>query len=132
VIDYYLKAKPKGAVSLDVVDAQGGLVASFKSKPKPASPESGKSHEKTEDQPAATSKPEEEETPDDDPDGGDRYKVPVLPAEIGVNRVAWDLRYKGAEKIKGAKVDTGNPAMGPLVNPGTYTLKLTVDGKTVT
>jgi hypothetical protein len=47
-----------------------------------------------------------------------------------VNRVAWDLRYKGAEKIKGAKVDAGLVDQGPPVNPGTYTLKLSVDGKT--
>jgi hypothetical protein len=46
--------------------------------------------------------------------------------------VAWDLRYQGAETIKGAKIDAGNPAEGPLATPGTYTLRLTVDGKVLT
>jgi len=44
----------------------------------------------------------------------------------------WDLRYQGAPKIKGGKVDTGDPAVGPLVPPGTYTVRLTAAGKTVT
>ena len=43
-----------------------------------------------------------------------------------------DLRYEGARKIKGGKVDTGDPAEGPIVPPGTYTVKLTAGGKTVT
>src|SRR5262249_28088407 len=61
-----------------------------------------------------------------------RAKKTVLTTEVGVNRIVWDLHYKGADKIKGAKVDAGLVELGPLVNPGTYTLKLTVDGKTQT
>ena len=53
----------------------------------------------------------------------------VLPVEPGVQRVTWDLRYKGANDIAGAKVDQGNPKLGPLVVPGRYKLRLTVDGK---
>src|SRR5262249_24721339 len=48
------------------------------------------------------------------------------------HRVVWNLHYKGAEVIKGAKLDGGNPRVGPLVNPGDYTVKMTVDGKTET
>ncbi len=49
-----------------------------------------------------------------------------------MHRVVWDLHYEGAEVIKKAKLDGGEPKVGPLVNPGTYTLKLTADGKTET
>src|SRR5262249_16934727 len=77
-------------------------------------------------------KPGEEETPEDDPDAPfERYKKAVLTTEVGINRVAWDLRYKGAEKIKGAKVDAGNVEAGPLVNPGLYSFHLKVGSKTV-
>ena len=56
----------------------------------------------------------------------------MLPADTGLHRVVWDLHYEGAESIKKAKKDAGDPKAGPLVNPGKYTLKLTVAGKTQT
>jgi hypothetical protein len=51
---------------------------------------------------------------------------------VGVNRAVWDLQYKGAKIIKGAKVDSGDPEVGPMANPGRFQVKLTVDGKTQT
>ncbi|HND22354.1 MAG TPA: hypothetical protein PLB18_23485, partial [Acidobacteriota bacterium] len=44
----------------------------------------------------------------------------------------WDLAHTGAKLIKGAKVDAGTPKVGPTAVPGTYTLRLLVDGKTLT
>jgi photosystem II stability/assembly factor-like uncharacterized protein len=133
IIDYYLKAKPKGIITLDVLDAQGNLVATLKSKPEPEKKGDGPQYRQAEEKPALSVTPEEEETPEDDPDASfERYKKPVLTTEVGVNRVNWDLHYKGADKIKGAKIDAGLIDQGPLVNPGVYTLKLTVDGKTLT
>jgi hypothetical protein len=55
-----------------------------------------------------------------------------LPTEPGLHRVVWDLRWRGATTIKGARVDSGRPDLGPLANPGTYTVCLTVEGKTHT
>ena len=43
----------------------------------------------------------------------------------------WNLRYEGARKIKGGKIDTGDPAEGPRVAPGTYGVRLTAAGKTL-
>jgi hypothetical protein len=40
----------------------------------------------------------------------------------------WD----GATKIKGGKIDTGDPSNGPMVVPGTYTLELAAGGQTAT
>jgi photosystem II stability/assembly factor-like uncharacterized protein len=132
IIDYYLKAKPKEVIRLEVVDAQGNVVTTMKSKPKKEPAASGPQRSQGEEQAKVAAK-EEEEEPEDDPDAPyERAKKTVLTTEVGVNRVSWDLRYKGAEKIKGAKVDAGVVDQGPLVNPGTYTLKLTVDSKTLT
>jgi photosystem II stability/assembly factor-like uncharacterized protein len=142
IIDYFLKDKPKGKITLEIRDDKGHLVDTFASKPPKKRPSSGIKREKVESTPSgaraetpAAAKPDEEEKeeiPEDDPDAPDeheRVKKLVLSAEPGVNRVTWDLRYKGADKIKGAKIDMGNTEPGPLVLTGKYTLKLTVEGK---
>jgi photosystem II stability/assembly factor-like uncharacterized protein len=142
IIDYFLKDKPRGKMALEIRDDKGLLVNSFSSKPAKKKPRTGPKRENVEQASSAArqgtppaAKPEEEEKdeePEDDPDAPDdrdRVKKLVLPGEPGINRVTWDLRYKGADKIKGAKIDMGNTEPGPLVLPGKYTLKLTVDGK---
>ena len=84
-----------------------------------------------------TSKKEEEEKGEGlDEEEGDydkkkKEKEP-LPVGAGLHRVVWDLRYEGPEIIKKAKEDGGDLKTGPLVEPGTYTIKLTADGKTET
>jgi len=57
---------------------------------------------------------------------------PELSSKSGVQRAVWDLRYEGARKIKGGKIDTGDPEEGPRVAPGTYTVRITAAGQTVT
>ncbi len=37
---------------------------------------------------------------------------------------------EGAAAIRGARVDTGEPRVGPVANPGEYTIELLVEGKT--
>jgi photosystem II stability/assembly factor-like uncharacterized protein len=105
VLHYYLKDKPKGDVTLDVLDGQGHVIASLSNKPEP------------------------EDFPVGDPDGPEEPKKAALKAEPGLHRATWNLRYKAPERIKGAKIDMGAASEGPLVNPGTYTLRLTADGK---
>jgi hypothetical protein len=109
VLQYWLKDEPKGDVTLEILDEKGGLVRKL------------------------SSRKIEPETPPDDPDAEEEEpaKKP-LPKQAGLQRAVWDLRYEGATKIKGAKVDSGNPAEGPLALPGTYTARLTVDGRTFT
>jgi photosystem II stability/assembly factor-like uncharacterized protein len=109
VVNYFLKEKPKGEVVIEILDSQGNLVVKL------------------------DSKKDKGEEPEDDPDADDeRTKKTVLGKEPGVNRAVWDLNYEGAKKIKKAKIDAGEPNVGPLANPGRYTVKLTVDGKTET
>jgi photosystem II stability/assembly factor-like uncharacterized protein len=132
IVNYYLKVKPKEPITLEIVDAQGTLVTTLKSKPKKEPPANGIQLRQVEEKPSLGPKEGEEEVAEDDPDAPfEKVKKTVLTTEVGVNRVAWDLRYKGADKIKGAKVDAGLVEQGLLVNPGPYTLKLMVDGNTL-
>lgn len=54
-----------------------------------------------------------------------------MPAEAGLNRFVWDLRYPEATRFPGLIMWAGNTS-GPRAAPGTYQVKLTVDGKTMT
>ncbi len=54
-----------------------------------------------------------------------------MPAEAGLNRFVWDLRYEGATKVPHAPL-WGGSADGPEALPGTYQARLTVLGKSYT
>jgi photosystem II stability/assembly factor-like uncharacterized protein len=54
-----------------------------------------------------------------------------LPADAGLNRFVWDLRYEGATPVPHAPLWGGSTA-GPVALPGTYQARLTVLGKTYT
>jgi photosystem II stability/assembly factor-like uncharacterized protein len=112
IVHFSLKSKPKADVVLEIFDDKAKLVRKL------------------------TSKEEEKEEKDDLDEEGDygdekKEKEP-LPAQLGLHRFVWDMRYEGAEVLKKVKIDGGEPKVGPLVLPGTYTLKLTADGKTET
>jgi hypothetical protein len=106
IINYYFKRAPKEEVSLDVLDASGKLVRHLSSKEK-----------------------KEGEQPPEWPDRVERPKT--IPANEGMNRFAWDLRYDDPIQIPGAFYSGVGPR-GPLGPPGDYQLKLTVGGKSQT
>jgi photosystem II stability/assembly factor-like uncharacterized protein len=106
-IYYYLKAKPKGELKVEILDARDRVVRTLSSVAR---------------EPDYSS---ESEDPED-------FKKAALSVDPGVQLATWDLEWEGAKKIKGGKIDTGDPADGPLAVPGTYTARLTVDGTTVT
>jgi hypothetical protein len=54
-----------------------------------------------------------------------------LPADAGLNRFVWDLRYEGATRVPKAPL-WGGSTNGPVALPGTYQVKLTVLGKSYT
>jgi photosystem II stability/assembly factor-like uncharacterized protein len=104
-IYYFLKEKPKGEVRIEILDTQGTTVRTLSSVPR------------------------EPDNSDDNEDPEDLKKA-ALSTDPGVHRAVWDLAWQGATKIKGAKIDTGDPIEGPRAVPGPYTVRLTVDGKT--
>ncbi|HWK11520.1 MAG TPA: hypothetical protein VNR64_15765, partial [Vicinamibacterales bacterium] len=106
-IYYYLKDEDKNEVRIDILDAQNKPVRTLSS---------------TVRQPDYS----------DDNESPDEFKDLALAKGAGVQRAVWDLSYEGARKIKNAKIDTGDPAEGPAVPPGTYTVRLTAGGQTLT
>ena len=106
MIDYYLKTGPKDEVTIDILDASGKLVRHLSSKEK-----------------------KEGEQPPEWPDRVERAKT--IPANEGMNRFAWDLRYDDPVQIPGAFY-SGNGPKGPLALPGEYQVKLTLSGKSQT
>jgi hypothetical protein len=104
LIYYFLKEKAKGELKIEILDSQGTVVRTLSSVPR------------------------EPDNSDDNEDPEELKKV-ALSVEPGVHRASWDLSWQGATKIKGGKIDTGDPAEGPRAVPGPYTVRLTVDGK---
>ena len=103
IIDYYFKSAPKDEVTIDILDASGKLVRHLSSKEKKNGAQ-----------------------PPEWPDRVERAKT--IPANEGMNRFAWDLRYDDPVQIPGAFYP-GNGPKGPLALPGEYQVKLTVSGK---
>jgi photosystem II stability/assembly factor-like uncharacterized protein len=54
-----------------------------------------------------------------------------LPTEAGLNRFVWDLRYEGASRVPQSPLWAGNTD-GPVAIPGSYQVRLTVQGKAYT
>jgi photosystem II stability/assembly factor-like uncharacterized protein len=113
VIYYWLKSKPSSDVTLELLDASGKLVKTFSSKPA-----------KRDAAPAG----ETEESDENPRRGGGEA---LAPAAKGLNRFEWDLRYPDATSFPGMVLWAGG-VRGPAVTPGTYQVRLTVDGKTQT
>jgi len=104
---YSLKSATKDEITLEILDAQGKLVRKYSSKEK-----------------VIEGKPlPERPAPDTKPD--------VMPADAGINRFVWNLRYDKPDLVPNAIYDMGAPH-GPLALPGKYTAKLTVAGKSYT
>jgi len=116
IIYYWLKAKPAGAVTLDVVDASGSVVRHLSSVP--AAPVS------------EAARP---------PEPNFWVAAPqALPASAGINRTSWDLRYDSPGAFSHSFEINANPELtppspqGPMAPPGTYTIRLTVGARQYT
>ena len=114
ILDYYLKAAANAPVVLEVADAQGNIVRRFSSSDVPPSVDFS--------QLAFPSY---------------WVKVPqILGTGAGEHRFVWDLRYPVPDTIyhgysmAAVAGETPPEPRGPLVVPGSYELRLTVDGKT--
>ena len=136
LIDYYL-AKDAGEVRLEVVDATNKVVRSYSSKDPVFEPDPGKDMEAYD---AVCRK-----TPTAADCGLPLYwPAPrfVISPKAGMHRFSWDLKFNpvspedlvpaGDKEATGAVPGRTYPNYSvPWVPPGTYTVKLTVDGTTV-
>ncbi len=115
IINYYLKTKPSGPVTLEVFDGANKLVRRFASDDKPLPV-----NEKELNIPMYWVRPQQ-----------------ILSAEPGMQRFVWDLHFPPPEGGAGFSIaaiyhDTPRLPLGPWVLPGNYTLKLTVNGHSYT
>jgi hypothetical protein len=61
-------------------------------------------------------------------DGAPRPRTPRVPNKAGLNMFAWDLREPDAVRFEGMILWAGSTT-GPVVPPGTYTVRMTVAGQ---
>ena len=109
----YLVGAPPNTLSLDILDSRGGVIRTFAQSGPPAGA-GGQGR------------------------GGGRGGQGrggagggFVSTAAGLQSVTWDLRYPGATTFPGMILWGGNTA-GPLAAPGTYQVRLTVDGRAQT
>lgn len=113
VVYYYLKNKPRDEVKLEFLDSGGKVIKSYSSRaerqegegPQAAAEEFGFGF-----------------------GGGGQQRVP---ADSGMNRFVWNMRYPDATTLPGLILWAGT-TVGPLAVPGNYQVRLTVGGKSWT
>ena len=104
ILDYFLKSPATGEVTIEILDAKSQVIRKFSSNERP-------------------------------PRAARRLNIAdywVAPPQIpgtraGMNRFVWDLRYEAA-----SEGGERGPAMGPLVVPGAYQVRLTAAGQKLT
>ncbi len=115
IIDYWLGAAASGPITLDVLDATGAIVRHYSS--------------------AAAAPVAEAAKP---PHPNFWVAAPfVLQTSAGMHRANWDLRYDAPPSFSHSFEISANPGLtppspeGPLALPGTYTVRLTANGVSV-
>jgi photosystem II stability/assembly factor-like uncharacterized protein len=109
VIHYSLKSKPASEIELEFLDASGKSIRKFTERVR----------KEGEARPAAEGQ------------GFGGGAAPPVPMDVGLNRFIWDMRYSDAVRFPGMILWAGE-TRGPKAPPGTYQVKLTVDGKSLT
>lgn len=117
-IDYYLKSPGSTPVVIEILDSRGKRVRRYASDDKPEQTQEELAKQLI---PLYWLKPQQ-----------------VLSAEPGMHRWIWDLRYAPPVStlheypISAVPAQTPRYPLGPLVLAGTYTVRLTANGKTLT
>ncbi|NUN46871.1 exo-alpha-sialidase [bacterium] len=111
LINYYLKEPPKEEVRLEFLNAEGNLITAYSSK----KDKKGKTIESSKE---FYEKKKEK-------------RMDVVPADSGMNRFVWDMRYPDAAEVAGAIMWGGN-IRGPKVVPGTYQVRMHIGSQSWT
>src|SRR5213078_2549587 len=124
VVYYALKAKPASDVVIEFLDANGKSIRKFTGRvPRPQpSPTPGATQ---------TPAPAEQAAGEEGGGGGFPGAAARVSTDVGLNRFVWDMRYADAVRFPGMIMWAGN-TRGPVIVPGTYTVKLTAGGQTLT
>ncbi len=115
IIDYSLAHGASSAVTLEILDARGQLVRKFSSEDKPPVSEAELAKQLI---PLYWLRP-----------------FRALPADAGMHRWVWDLHYAAPDSmrhdypISAVPGDTPRYPLGPTALPGSYTARLTANGK---
>jgi hypothetical protein len=114
-ITYVLK-KPAQSLSIQILDGAGQVVQTIAGRPPQAGGRGGRGRG---------------DTPQGGEQGGGRGRggPPTASMAAGLNRVNWNLDYPGPATFPGM-VLWGATTTGPTALPGTYQVRLTVDGQT--
>jgi len=114
VIEYWLKERPQGEVTLEFLDAAGKSVNKYSSQVAERNArDAAMAEAEAEFNPFASVGPQR------------------VPAQAGMNRFVWDLHYPDATTFPNMIMWAGS-TRGPLVIPGNYQVRLTVNGKAQT
>ncbi|HEX6964202.1 MAG TPA: glycosyl hydrolase [Gemmatimonadaceae bacterium] len=140
---YYTLAHPAQEVTLEFLDASGKRIKLYTSKQDSAtaadSVKAAKEHEAKRDSLRAAGIPRDSiaklmraSASENRAEGGRRYPPPEprVPNKAGLNTFAWNLRYPDASSFRGMVFWAGG-TQGPVAPPGTYEVRMAVDGKPV-
>jgi photosystem II stability/assembly factor-like uncharacterized protein len=150
VVDYYLKEAPPAAqandVKLEILTRDGQVIRTFHGKPAVQGKDEkekkdgkdakeAKEAKAEERKPAAADKPGETpvgkaETEREEHQEGEPEE-PKIPTEAGLNRFVWDMDWPAASSFNGMVLWTGDP-VAPTAVPGSYQVRLTAAGQTLT
>jgi photosystem II stability/assembly factor-like uncharacterized protein len=125
---YWLK-KPAQSMKLEILDSRGQLMRSYEGAAAPPHPD-GRGPSSGGEQVAGRGRGEAAPTPSgEDEEGGGRGRGGPPPSmTAGVQRFAWDLQSTPVVSFPGM-VLWGATQSGPVVLPGTYQARLTVEGR---
>ncbi|MDQ2666634.1 MAG: glycosyl hydrolase [Gemmatimonadota bacterium] len=134
-VDYWLKQRPKGPVKIEFLDSRGTMLRTF------TSPDSSAPKKDTTLQAFSAADSLKRLTAYDTTGQSSMRKriesdsnayLPadsVVHARVGLNRFVWNLREAGVKELKDIINDEGTTD-GPMIVPGTYTVRVSVDGMT--
>jgi hypothetical protein len=137
-VDYLFRVKPRGTVTLAFLDASGKVIRTFSSKGAP-SEDSASADSANKSAKDSTEKAQHDTTAT----RGRKKKIEaadsvsyapsdsLVSTRAGMNRFVWNLRYEDVKHIDDILIDYGTIS-GPMVQPGSYSVRLTADGKSFT